>query len=270
MSASNHGVRDFTKKYPRDGLHLFKNELKQSSQLGRHVSELLADVDEALHATVANSPIRKYPKQHFRIANPGSHGRHVFSTDYKREDERGVEHRLYDSCGPEQAPFPTPAWQQLVAYQVPLFNTVSRSAWGHVDLLAITHDSQPVVIELKRGSSNETPLRALVECVAHMIAVAKNWEGISQEILQLDKLKSQFNATPTTSLRPRGLLLAPESYWETWSSDKPVGGRVAEETRATFRELRRVLAEKMYPTMLASFAWDAHGRPDVREVHCEW
>jgi len=227
-------------------------------------------VDAALLATLASAPKRKLPEQHFRIANPGAHGRYVFSKDYSRDDERGIEHRLFDSCGPALAPFPTPVWQQLVAYQVPLFDSVSRATWGHVDLLAITEESQPVVIELKRGRSTESPLRALVECVANMIAVKNNWQGISDEIQRLDNVKAEFRSKSAALLKPKGLLLAPDTYWEAWSSRKPIGQRVTEETRATFRELRRVLADRMYPTGLASFSWDAHGRPDVREVDCEW
>jgi len=68
-------------------------------------------------------------------------------------------------------------WARVLSYQVMLRNTNKGDAgWGEIDLLAVTANVLPTVIELKGENSKESPLRMLVEGFAYAIAVKKCWE----------------------------------------------------------------------------------------------
>ena len=256
---------------PSSGFHVLKDKWNQRSYIHGHVSALVQELSEAIGATKKAAQVRSDAAHHFGIDIRRPRERHAFRDLETRTDERGLEQRLYREYGPNADQLPSPVWEQLVAYQVPLFNTRrTREGWGHVDLLAVSADLQPVVIELKHEAADDTPLRTLLECVANMIGVEANWERIASEVRSLSPLDGRFASQDLTTVAPVGVLLAPIEYWDNWAPFGAFAHRISADTRRAFQELRGSLASAGYPTKLASVSRTGDGRPQVHEVTCGW
>ena len=204
---------------------------------------------------------------HFRIEA----GRGEFSSRKSKPDERQLEQAIFKRFGPYAPRRDVSLWMQLVAYQVPLFNSpVKKNQWGWVDLLAVTSDLDPVVIELKHEQANDTPFRTLVECVANMIAVEMNWPRLRTEVETLSALHGYASHSADRIVVPRGVLLAPSKYWQNWGHNGKFSHCADDATRAEFRSLRTDLRDAGYPTTLASVGVDKDGLPELQEVICDW
>lgn len=66
---------------------------------------------------------------------------------------------------------------RIMTYQLPLFNSKKKQDWGYVDLVGISTENTPVVIELKDDDSAESPLRILLEAFAYGISIRKAWRS---------------------------------------------------------------------------------------------
>ena len=252
---------------PSHGFHLLKDKWNQRSYIGEHSRALLSGLDDAITATKTAAQRRIDPAHHFRIER----GRANFHSRGDTASERGLEQQLFQEFGPHAPRRDTPLWAQLVAYQVPLFaSRTMRDSWGSVDLLAVTADFDPVVIELKRGDATDTPLRTLLECVANMIAVEANWARIRAEISTLQCVDGLRRNTAQTVAVPHGILLAPKSYWTNWDHGGAFAHRADARTRAAFKELRSALSDKGYATSCASVGLNDGGQPEVCQVECDW
>ena len=134
-----------------------------------------------------------------------------------------MEQLLYLAYGPGGSLGATDVWGQLVAFQVPLHDQRVRNGWGHIDLMALTPEGFPVVIELKKHDAHDTPLRALVEGVANAVAVAENWPAMSREIREMcvRRHPGVFVAEAVSPVHT--VVLAPEDYWTSWQAAREPG-----------------------------------------------
>lgn len=80
-----------------------------------------------------------------------------------------------DRNNPNMPPFLKDVAPKVLAYQVPLFAKKLKSGWGYIDLLGVSTGNLPVVIELKAGGSDESPLRMLLEATSYAIALREVW-----------------------------------------------------------------------------------------------
>jgi hypothetical protein len=136
----------------------------------------------------------------------------------------------------------------------------------HIDLLGVSRAGLPPVIELKKGSSSETPLCGLIEGFANAVAVRENWRGISLEIQQL-WAKKQPNLPLPTRPEPMAVqLLAPRMYWEKWDKRGRLTAEADGRTRREFQRLRSVAEAHGFPSSFAPSTGlvrrgQAHARP---------
>ena len=255
---------------PDDGLHVLRNKWVQRSYVEEQSRALAGGVAAAIHATRLAAPRRPIRAKGFRI-DPGTHGMRMGIDEINEASvERRMEQLLYLAYGPGGSFGATDVWGQLIAFQVPLYDQRVRNGWGHIDLMALTPEGCPVVIELKKHDAQDTPLRALVEGVANAVAVAENWPPMSREIREMCVRRHLDIFVAETAPPVHTVVLAPEDYWTSWQQRGSLGQAVGHGARESFRVLRHALAESGYPTRLASFDWPIHGSPGVREVRADW
>ena len=142
---------------PTDGLHVLRNAWAQRSFMAALPSARCGargghPRNSARHAPPAGS---RQGLLH-RLGVP----RRAKAARGNRSKERGAKNRdaSLSAYGPTGALGPTDLWERLVGFQVPLFEMRQRKDWGHIDLLALGADGRPIVIELKKHDSRETPL----------------------------------------------------------------------------------------------------------------
>ena len=267
MSRSRPSVYNNYGKVPSDGFHVLKDVWIQRSYIDGHSRALTEGLHGAILATKSAVQIRAKLAHHFRMHE----GRRVFPARADRADERALEHRIFTALGPNAPRATNGFWDQLVAYQIPLFNSSTvKTKWGWVDLLAVTAGFDPVVIELKHADANDTPLRTLLECVANMIAVEANWPRLGREISELPIFAGRQVGTEQKVVAPRGVLLAPASYWTNWDYGGEFAKRINEEARVSFRALRQALAEAGYPTVSAVVRTSGTDLPQIEEMNTGW
>jgi hypothetical protein len=242
----------------RRGLHRLRNECDQWSRIAENCAVLIADLDAAIEATRLCVPRRSSRRRSFQLdATRYRRRRMSLERMNEKSEERRIEQRLYLAYGPNGALRSTDVWDRLLAYQVPLFEARKKDTWGHVDLLGSTSDGRPVVVELKRHSSPETPLRAVVEGLANAIAVEANWLALAEEI------RSATPCTPSEAGAPAEVVvLAPEDYWQSWLT----GSATKRKARDEMLRLSNVLAAAGYPISFATFDWPFEDDPRVRRL----
>lgn len=143
--------------------------VRQLGHMEQHCRTLLDVLDIMLEETYAAAPCR----------------RHDFRLDRKkRQDPRLPEERLQDaiwehwSCQEQfkgNLPFLAGFCNHIQAYQLPLKGVRADKGWGRIDLVGVSLEGHPIVIELKQERGTDTPLRMLVEAVAYALALRKAW-----------------------------------------------------------------------------------------------
>jgi hypothetical protein len=255
---------------PEDGVHVLRNRWGQRSYVGEQSSALASGIEAAVQATRLVVPRRPARGKDFRI-DPSTHGMRLgIDKIDAASEERRMEQLLYLAYGPEGNLRSTDAWGRLIAFQVPLYDQRDRKGWGHIDLMALTLDGHPAVIELKKQDAQETPLRALLEGVANAVTVEENWPSIAAEIRAMCAARGLEARVAERASPVTVVVLAPESYWRSWQQDGVYGQAVGQEARDGFRRLRAALAEAGTPTQLATFDWPFDRDPHVRAAKVNW
>jgi hypothetical protein len=125
----------------------------------------------------------------------------------------------------------------IISYQVPLYNCrpkKDRDGWGKIDLVGITRDLKPVVIELKASGSKESLLRMVLEAVAYGIALQEAWKpqflqdwkfALEQLASNDHKLINQesLHGLPERLNPCHILCAAPSEYWKAHYQDRKCG-----------------------------------------------
>lgn len=164
----------------------------------------------------------------------------------------------------------TDLWDRPIAFQVPLHERQARDGWGHIDLLALSSEGSPIVVELKKQNAQDTPLRAMVEGLANAVAVQENWAEMSGEIRDMCA-RRRLGCTVAEAATPvRLVVLAPRAYWDSWQQNGALGRAVGHAARGEFRRFRGALEERGYPTRLGAFDWPFEGNPRVRPADVDW
>lgn len=255
---------------PTDGLHVLRNAWTQRSFMAEHCRALAAGLEDAIRATRLATPHRPRRGKDFCIDSASHVGRKGLEEIDPKSEERRIEALLYQAYGPTGLLGPTDSWERLVAFQVPLFEEQQRNDWGHIDLLALGADGRPIVVELKKHDSVETPLRILIEGLANAIALEENWPALSQEIRAMCARKGLRSPVADTAAPVTVAGLAPDAYWRSWQADGTAGRTVKSSARDEFRRLRAAVAEAGYPVRLETFDWPFDGDPRVRPAEVDW
>lgn len=121
--------------------------------------------------------------------------------------------------------------------------------WGEIDLLGVSPSGLPVVVELKKGETNETPLRILTEMLAYTIALQELWkEGCFRKAW-----KSVVAEAKDGDLPHEAIGIAPVEYWRRVRGQSGPRGRVPPAGWAALARLVEKLAEKGFNIHFAEF-----------------
>lgn len=270
MSSSRYDKTPFYDVGPENGLHILRNKWGKKSHIEKQSKMLASGINKAIQATRKAVPNRIERGKSFLI-DPTTHKKRKDGTEYnERSLERQIEQQIYRVCRPGEIVGSTDCWGQLIQYQVPLFNSNQRNGWGHIDLFALTSDGKPVVIELKKGDSEETPLRAMIEGLANSVAVEKLWKELFSELKEMRE-RNNFKFHIAEAATPITLVLAPHSYWDCWGVRGKFGKTVDKEARDSFKQLRDTFAREGYLTKMAAFDWPfTNDKPGIREIEVDW
>jgi hypothetical protein len=246
-------IPPFYGRRPTESLHLLKDKWGcQTAHLDEQCRELLSHLDDAIEATKLAAPERSQTQPF----NPDGSDRKRHTADQINplNEERLLEARIwsrYRFDAPHIDDEPR-LWATLVGIQVPLFDSRKKRGWGHIDLLGIDEEGAPVIVELKKGSSSEVPLRPVLEVVSYAIALRKNWTRFAEQLHeQFEKIGRPY--TPPASEGPFScVVLAPSPYWEAWARDGRLGRAVSAESFSRFKELLSGFAERGYPVTFGS------------------
>lgn len=246
---------------PAEGLHVLKDAWCQKAHFGVQSRELAESgrLSAAIAATFAAAPVRQ---QEFRLS------RSVAEDIHESQQERRLESAMMRRWG-SAGMWPVPgAWIRLVACQVPLFNQQLRDGWGYIDLLGVTTNGLPVVVELKKPAracadgktdATETPLRMVLEAATYAIAIRKNWNhGFRDEWLKrlqdIDFERRVIEQLPERIEEIRLVAAAPASYWIDWLPVTDKGRTVSRETWESFRLLLAEFANLHLPVSFVSIS----------------
>lgn len=231
-------------------LHLLKNEFTKT-YLAQQCEQLLAGLDQAIAATVECAPVRRN-SGYFDERDGGSPN----ASSTEALWERAMWAQLSDA---DASPSLPGAWYRLVTYQVPLRNTQGDDGWGSVDLLGVSHQGLPVVIELKRpGAHDVTPAEMLVQAAAYAVALRKAWaEGFARQWYEIVSSRYGFRAPPSIGASPVVHLVgaAPTDYWQNWIGDTAKARQVTAQAWSQVSALVAALGER---GLTASFVEVTH------------
>lgn len=189
-----------------------------------------------------------YAKQRERAPKRSGAGKKFFAKHSQRLGKRVDEHvsRALVRLGPGTAlPYDGENSIRLIDWGVPLASATPDKAdpqdpnhgVGKIDLLGLTDENRLIVGAFKflapdatRGTTGDTPLRALLETLAASAIVAANLEDFRQEA------EERFEVTVASEAPTIAILGAPR-YWELCRR------REAQKGARWIRELERLAAE---------------------------
>jgi hypothetical protein len=233
-------------------LHEILPSVRQLSYIGDHSRALLDTLAAKLEVTAAKAPAgRQGSGQTYELRRGDGPDPAV--------PERLLELRIWRAWRFDalagRGPFFGDVCRFVQTYQMPLQGKREDAGWGRIDLVGVTPDARPAVIELKHGGAPDTLLRALVEGLAYACALRKAWgRGRLRDewasVMHENGLPLEPEAVLT---RVPVILLAPAEFW------RRAGGKMREDAWPAFLELARRCGGHGYPVHFAQLDEAAEG-----------
>jgi hypothetical protein len=236
-----------------EGLHLLKGKF-QKQFLAEQCRDLANCLSDAVAATMKAAPIRVGGYIHDR-PEPSA-----IQADEARWEEALFRSRWADPPVGSGAP-----WKRLLTYQVLLQNARSDENWGEIDLLGVSDNDLPVVIELNALGSQESPAQMLVQATAYAVAVRKAWPSCLRAEWA-EALNVPLDALPDELDRCELVCAAPSGYWENWVGDTPQARAVSPDAWAAIAELRKSLAKSGYASSFVRLTHEGAGPTNISVV----
>jgi hypothetical protein len=232
---------------PSTGLHRLKGDF-QKTYLAEQCDALVSSLDEAIAATIALAPVR----------TQGYFGQ-TRGTRAPQHPEARWEQATWEQWSTTTCAAVPGAWYRLAHYQLNLPHTREDEAWGEIDLVGISHQGLPVIVELKAPDATDSPVAMLVQAAAYALAFRKAWHTILPEWTALVR-RYGFDLTFTDKLHLCPLVCAaPTRYWNEWLGDSPRAQKVTAGTWPALMRLVLALAERGLP---ATFVRLDHAHED--------
>lgn len=235
-------------------LHLLKDEFTKTHMAGQ-CRQLAAGLDSAIRATAAVAPVR-------------TRDTYILPRTERTPTDKEArwEHALWrEMTTPDSAAVPG-GWYRILTYQVPLKETHDDQGWGKIDLLAVSHQGLPVVLELKQEGADDVPAKLLVQAAAYALALQKAWRAgvlASQWTRAIAPYGFKLELSPELGVVPL-VCLAPAGYWANWIGNTARARRVHEGAWHALMELVAAFAVRGFPASfveLENAAVDDRGMP---------
>lgn len=189
---------------PGDSLHQIKDRLKPKNNIAEDCQLLIESLDELIENTRS-----KAPKREHRITLQQSP-----RTKGLSRPEDLVEEAIWRLWRrPSVAPV-IGAWHKIIAYQVPLKNKRGDKDWGEIDLLGVSSQGLPMIVEVKAAGAKDAPQKCLVQAVAYGIAFQmawphfrNNWQDAIKHYGFQTGLSNQLATVPV-------VCVAPKQFWD--------------------------------------------------------
>ena len=226
------------------GLHQIGNALKGLQSLGEHSTQLALELAERIELTRKAVCIR----EEYGVNRSGVGAVHSGS-----QAEIRLERSLWKTYGTDDCGMPfLDSCPRLISYAVALFNAREQANWGEVDLIGVSKDGLPVVIELK-DEKGDNPLRMTIEGAAYCIAVMTAWNkgSFRDEWAKVTGERSLPDRLQSIQL----IGLAPEAYWKRviGTGDRRTEGQVFSDHWPAFDSLLSALSKHGIHVSYASF-----------------
>lgn len=221
-------------------------KLMQLKYIVDRCGELIEGLDGFIERTRKHAPLRR--------------GEFVLEREPGRKpnaEEATLEQELWEKYRSAGSGFLPGVCSHLQSYQVSLHSRKHERPggrklkydWGEIDLLGVSPSGLPVVLELKKGKTNETPLRILTEMLAYTIALQELWkEGCFRKAW-----KSVVAEAKDADLPHEAVGIAPAEYWRRLRGQAGPQGRVPPQGWAALARLVEKLIEKGFKLHFAEF-----------------
>ena len=132
------------------------------------------------------------------------------------------------------------------------------SDWGEIDLLGVSEDKLPVIVELKAPGSDESPAQMLVQGTAYAVALQKAWP----KCLRVEWTKSvgvEQGELPEELSTYTIVGADPKAYWEKWTGTSPEAATVQRKAWAAIADLRKWLARTGFRSVFVRLDYQGEG-----------
>ena len=233
--------------------HKWKDEIRQITKMDMQCGRLLECLRNAVDATKHAAPCGE-PGPHPLMRVPRPNLEHCRS----QLRECHWEESLWRKYGQDSSD-PVPGlWARILSYQVMLRNENDADAgWGEIDLLGVTANGLPVVVELKSESCREPPLRMLVEGCAYGIALQCNNVFTQHFQQRLSEIRFGSPVPPALHQPVTIVCLAPCGYW-SWCF-----GIKDNAVRSAWPLIKRLVEAMTHEGFLVIFAEIHHDGRDI-------
>lgn len=235
------------------------------SFMKQNCEDLAKYVNEMIERTYCAAPVRKGDLRLDRSKHK--------SEEKPRVGERALERAIWSRCRlGSRAQFLPKVCCSIVSFQVPIKQTNNDKAGKAIDLLGISNEGGPIVIELKVAKSNETPLHMLVEALNYAVCVKKAWNekgGLWKEWgLYVTTFKPGYDGI---LIQVPIIGIAPVHYWKTCFGENGPRGQVEKDAWKAFGDLVRACRDRGFPPYFMQFIEgerDQSGLPTVSDFKC--
>ena len=233
------------------------------TRISASAEQTIKHLDAIIEKTRGGAPVRKARRvgSTYKLSRDPKGGE-----PDERSREACIERAIFRKWGPvtriscKDSAFLPSVCQFIQTYQMPLQDKRADAAWGKIDLVGVSFEWLPVVIELKEEKSVETPLRMLVEATGYAVAVSKAWkDGCLREewcksIERVMAASAPKFEWPDKLQTVPIICAAPRAYW------KQRRGKAGAEPNALPKEAWKALADLMsalndegFPVTLVEF-----------------
>ncbi len=243
------------------GLHVVKSQFNKTF-MEPQCRQLFDQLDQAIAATRKVAPLR----------DQGYLTRPRTESGEPLGEEARWERGLWRQWSSPDAQPVAGAWERIATYQENLPSSIQANGWGEIDLIGVSSNGLPVIIELKAPNPNQpqsachaTPAGGLVQALSYAVVVQENWASfrgsfghhLRERMFLTAEMPEKLTSVPI-------VLAATQIYWDEWIGDTARAATVVSSTWSAFSDLVAAIADRGYPVSFVSLTatgWDERRLP---------
>ncbi len=238
---------------PNQGLHLLKKQIKQDYAT-EQAEFIRQNLEKLIVSTERAAPRRQLGRKKADLYRLWSRNldeeKRLLPTRGGHSEaylERAAWCRWYEAGGRVLG-----SWERLVTFQMPLNNSLADEGWGKVDILGLSPDGLPVVVELKRAKSKDSLLAVMVQALAYGIALRVNWDQFRQHWQKALTRMGEPREVPESLGDCPLVCAAPEKYWQRALAERRGEMWIDPDMRQKLRNLAVEFGKHRYPVSFVS------------------